>query len=1424
MSQKSIIRLPILIIFLFILSFGSAFSASFIIKLKQSGKKKPIEKLLSGAKNIKPVFEFLDKKTKYDRILSAAQSESLQDLALYYQAEFEQNNIADELLQNDDIESITPNYKFKIETDKFNDTFYDSQWALEQIKAVKAWEKASGKGVVIGMVDTGIDFTHPDLVDNIYINEKEDINKTGRFEPWSDKETRNGITGDLNGLDEDGNGFADDVIGYDMIDQETMSVGDWSTPDAVPEDEGRHGTNVAGVMIAKANNHLGVAGLAYSAKLITARAFDATGNGESDDIAASIVYLALRGVKLINFSFGEEVYAPILHSAVKFAYSMGCFMAASSGNANNNNPHFPSDFPEVSSIGGSDQYGKKWGFSNYGSKLALCAPAASIYTTGANSTYESPSGTSLASPYIVACAALLLELNPELTNTDIDGILKATAQNQSGTWTPEMGAGILNCADALEWAGKTQIEFTYPDDYYTFNKSKISSIIIKGSILTPLFDSWSLLIGEQENPTQWTEIASDNKKQIKNDSVAVLDLTSLEDKVYTLRLIVKLKNKNTLESRRTLIIHSDLTPLSLDIKTFDAYKNAKRAVIITGKTNYPVFFSLKYRNKGSVNYIYSNDFFEKSKSLEITLSDEIRSGSLVECIATAYMPGSDTVVKVFEIQKKSDEFSFYGKAVTKPYSLPISYILNKVYNIYGNEDKSFFVNDFSEYFIGKPYIYSYDNGKMMKKDSLDELVQQSWYPIPVGMGNIEGNGTNDIVTYSVDQTQIYSSLNDKGNPFAKKLYSSPISNSLWTEQIADFDGNGIDELLCFDRKKYFSAKYKNGSIEPIQSALTNSPLDNIPVYSGSESADFDGDGKTDVCFADQNGNLRVFKNVNGSFESVFVDTSNFNPNYQYITKADIDGDGIYEILRAYYESADEGRSEYNSQVWVYKLLKYFGNNDYRYIWEERVQGVRFGSVPKLGFNFKSGIAAGNVDKEAGDEIVLTPFPNLYVFKWDKSTNAMRPLWNHPASLSNSVLINDFDANGINEIGFNSFSKMEFWELDTIAANIQVPGELAGESENESTVVLYWNKCQNAQTYTVYYVDLDDPNGKLIPAAVSGDTLIYIQNLEPQKWYRFYCSANINGVESGLSNSVDIFTANHGRIISAETDDNINFTLKFNTLVPRHTISSSYFETTDNNFVQGKYYASSALAGADSTIILSFDKELSSGDYIFKVLPFKDFYGNTIESSQAALQIFPIVKSKEIYLKSLFLYSDTFLQLEFSEAVTAESAESADNYKIKPYGNVYQVSLVPTEPNKVDIFLNPDNRPEARGKDYTITAENILSESGIPITKGAGNTLAFSIASESNEKIIIYPNPIKYSDKPEIYISNITSKAQIEILTLEGSLLRELNENDGNGGVYWDGLDNEGRKLKKGIYLVKVIDKTGRKDYEEYYFGKFAVIE
>lgn len=1384
--MKSILSIAIFVVL--ILSSANLNAESYVVKFSAGYAATLAGSDLIQSGNIKSIFPQFSKASKTDRTQAA------NELTKYYLVE---ENLLQSLvasLPEGSVEDISPNYIYKIEKSPLSDDLIDKQWAIKAIDAPAAWELATGKGVTIGLVDTGIDYNHPDLVANLWINPAEDLNGNGRLDPWSHEIEINGVSGDFNFIDDDGNGIIDDVIGYDFVDQTFMNYGDSRQPDGDPFDEGEHGTAVAGVMAATADNDIGIAGLAYNARIMTARAFDATGNGESDDIAAAIVYCVANGAKVLNFSFGEKFMSPIVYDAIKYAYERGVIMFASSGNSNNSDPHYPSDHPEVVCVGASNSKGDKYGFGNYGSMLDITAPGSDIMTTVAGGIYDKSSGTSLASPYASAVAALMLEHEPNLSTAEIKGTIMASAVDAGANgWDVRFGAGLLNAKNALTTVGKTIIEIVEPAHDAAFNKSKTANVDITATTLAPLFDKVTVLIGEGHLPEKFDTIAANIDSQFFDEKLATLDISALKDTLYTISLSVRLKNLKTLEKRVIIEVFSDSNPLAFESVDYKkAYYRGKQNTLFQIVTNKAAdAYVIVEDESGEIISIIRE--FQKRSTYNLLLIDNIDKQQTYTATAFAYLD-NDTISKSFNINTFDAEFPV-STFTPKAYTLPRAYISNDAADLYGSGKPSIGISNLSTLVIGKPEIYEFSDTTFIKKDELDEIN------IPIGFGDSNGDGVPEVLLSASFASNLYQREAVGQSVFANKLYASRSENTRWAEHFIDMDGDGHDEIIARGDSGYVMIKNIDGKY--LVSAKANLPAD-YQAYGldgGSAVGDFDGDGSQDLAFVNRLGTLFIYK-YNGSDFIIdkVVDERRASSN-QHLTAFDMDGDGIDEIAHAFTAAAGLPQGvKSDESIWNLNIYSY-KNNDFTRLENIYFYDTREGYIPRLGFSYRNGITSGELNNKPGDELIVSFFPNLYIFAG--GSDSLSPLWHYPAALSNSAVVYDFDKNGISEVGFSSFSEMLFFEYDEQENSLPEPMNVRGWALDETDAYLSWRSVSTS-SHTIVSI-IYEAEGELL--AVPIDTVasdeIYMTGFEPHRYYNFAVQAfdSVSSGISGFSRAVRIYMNSRAAISDYSDGVNSQISLRYSGRMPANNVEAGKFAI---NYQGKRVYATSALTACDSTLVVSFQGEIETGEYIFYADSFADLYGNPTYADTLEVNFIEVPVEDELRLAKLEFLDFALVKLFFSHKIDPLSSSNIENYEIKPFGEIINISYDDVDSNAVLMNLSYVlARGGARGRDYTLTARNVFTaDSSLEITRGAGNTLGFTIASTGIDDTYVYPNPISLSSDEDIYFANLTPRAKIDIYTLDGEHLRTLLEQNSNGGVEWDARDSKGNLLQPGVYIYK----------------------
>jgi len=310
-----------------------------------------------------------------------------------------------------------------------DDTHYGLLYGLDKISASEAWSRETGSSsVIVGVIDSGIDIDHPDLVNNLWIN-------TGEI--WGD------------GVDNDGNGYVDDYNGYDFV--RNAGIG----PGYAYDDEDGHGTHVAGTIAADGNNSIGVVGVAWDAQLMAAKFLDANGDGFSFNAIRAVQYTTANGAHVTNNSWGGSGYNGVLYNAINDARLAGNLFVAAAGNLAQNTdvtPYYPASYTldNIIAVASTTSSDARSSFSNYGAiSVDLGAPGSSIYSTTMGGGYGYKNGTSMAAPHVTGAIALMLSVDPTLTYTEIRDALFNSVDPVSGMNGITATGGRLNVDAAL---------------------------------------------------------------------------------------------------------------------------------------------------------------------------------------------------------------------------------------------------------------------------------------------------------------------------------------------------------------------------------------------------------------------------------------------------------------------------------------------------------------------------------------------------------------------------------------------------------------------------------------------------------------------------------------------------------------------------------------------------------------------------------------------------------------------------------------------------------------------------------------------------------------------------------------------------------------------------------------------------------------
>ena len=365
------------------------------------------------------------------------------------------------LNQNPYVEYAEPNYIYRINKTP-NDPMFQNLWGLSNsgqadsasqagtsgidVDAVKAWDITTGsRAVIVAVIDTGGDYNHPDLADNMWINEAEAKGQAG--------------------IDDDKNGYIDDIHGVSFVDA--------ANPKSDPLDDHGHGSHCSGIIGAKGDDGKGIVGVNWNVRIMPVKFLGGDGGGTLEGAVMAVDYATKMGAKIMSNSWGGGGASQALKEAIERSNVAGAIFVAAAGNDSSNNdstPTYPASYgvPNILTVAAVDNRGNLASFSNFGKTVDVAAPGVNIYSSITNGQYASWSGTSMATPHVSGVVALLASHEPNLTNLQLKARMIATVRPLASIKGKVASGGMVNAFNALtnavappdmndpsQWASKT---------------------------------------------------------------------------------------------------------------------------------------------------------------------------------------------------------------------------------------------------------------------------------------------------------------------------------------------------------------------------------------------------------------------------------------------------------------------------------------------------------------------------------------------------------------------------------------------------------------------------------------------------------------------------------------------------------------------------------------------------------------------------------------------------------------------------------------------------------------------------------------------------------------------------------------------------------------------------------------------------------
>ena len=1005
-----------------------------------------------------------------------------------------------------------------------NDPRFEEQWNLSLIEMPGAWAIEKGDPeVIIAVVDTGFDYTHEDLASQTWVNTDEIPD---------------------NGIDDDHNGYIDDVRGWDFSEPpRSDGSGKSQNGDNDPIDESGHGTHVTGIIGAAVDNDVGIAGIAWNCTLMPIRGAGVEGIRD-DRSAAAIVYAVDNGARVINMSWGGRERSFVLRDAVDYAYARGVLMIAASGNASEGASIFPAGYRKVISVAATEQHKQRFYQSNFGASIDIGAPGNVIVSTQINNRYRPLSGTSMATAHVSGVAALIISKRPSLTHQEVRQILLSTADPI--TESPELvGAGNLNAARALMATGSLKAHILSPEAH-TGGSNRIEIVGTAGGFK---FDTWQLLYGSSAVPTAFQPIHTPSQQQTVNDTLLVWETAAVPEGIYTVRLEVNSVEGKVL--RDEVVVSVDRTPPQVqNVKVQNQITKGDYTTVVSWSTDDFTINTLSQRAREAAAPFRPIE--ENSASLEHFFTLSLDTGSYDLFITSRNDVGLETLD---DNGGKFYRAEVIDRSISPNGFLEISTTLPSMHigSVTADLDRDGMLE-----IVGLPItndaaaaieVYERTSAGIYQLQHTSAINAK-----PIAVDDTDGDGLLEILANTREGLFLYESVTRNGYP-EKIIWETTF---LASGQIVDLDNDGRKEIVGADNLNDNIRVFENHGNDSYDEILViRNETEGSNVF-GERFAvgDFDANGILELVVGDSEGELFIYESIG---DNLLVEKWRTKLNIErahQLAAGDLTGDGIPEFV-----VGGTVKEEYLPSMrprWEYYVFTAFppvganpqtgtgGASRYQSIWAQAI-------TPS---NLKgNSLGIGDVDGDLENELVILANPSVYVFKWsggsdfigiqsnmnDRLSSNLTPIWHHEAWETPRLFLVDLNQDNFselylnNEINLVTFTHVHASDPNSVV-NIQ-PYELSATPLSARAVRIDWKTQEEAVSYTIYRAvgNPDKAPTRFEAIAKDLDFVGFLDRKVTQDvtyWYTV-SAKNEAGVESAQSKPVSVTPRTPPELIAAK---------------------------------------------------------------------------------------------------------------------------------------------------------------------------------------------------------------------------------------------------------------------------------------------------
>ncbi len=1140
--------------------------------------------------------------------------------------------------ESDLIEEVAYNYLRPTLADDIipNDTKYAEQWSLPLIRMPQAWGIEKGNSdVVIAIIDSGIDYRHDDLAPKIWVNPGEIPD---------------------NGLDDDGNGYIDDMHGWDFTDAPNLQAeGDFIEGDNEPIDETGHGTHVAGIAGALPDNGIGIAGVAWNCPLMAVRAGLSLGGSsrlQDDDSAAAIVYAADNGASIINMSWGSAQHSFVIQDAIDYAHASGAVLVAAAGNSKEPESIFPAGYRKVISTASTNQHKQRFNRSNFGASVDIGAPGNVILSTQINNNYRVLTGTSMAAPHIAGVAALMLSKRPTFTNEEVRQILINTADVVLDKDTEEpdpklAGAGTVNAERTLLASSVLQARIQMPQT----NSGGSDSITFVGTAGGYKFSHWQLIYGSSTVPTSFESITDTITKQKASEQLVVWDTTNVPEDVYTVRLVVT--GRDGTQTHDQVVLTVDRTPPDiLSITATETLYGNESTTIFTWATDDVTRCTFYYKNRGKITPFASIE--ERGLSKEHFFSLGLGTGQYQFYIVAQNTVGLNTI--------NDNNGKYYTINVVGSVISPNGFIENDlgisshhIASVSADFDMDGLpelvgapLSDTSKGGLSQPLsLVIYERAPTGKYRLVHNLSDTAMIAdtaellnseidldtfTPWTIDDTDKDGLLEILATDKNRTFLIESIKPNGYP-TQIVWETPFIS---VGKSADLDRDGKIEIVGIDNSNNRILIFENrgNNLFDRTVELTNE-TEGKNVYARNFAIDdFNADGNIDMVFGDSEGELFVYSSTTNDSYHIQWQTNLDIDDIRLLNSGDLTGDGISELVVGGTVSPPDVSSV--SPIWKFLIFTHISGK-YRLLSEHVITPYRLNG---------NSMAIAELDGDRYNELVILTQPNLYVMKWDGTT--FIPIYHQKVAETPTLFSADLNSNGFHELYINVDGGVSYMESafasDSNSVAELIPWDVSATPLTAKVVQVTWEAIEHKQVptnFTLYRANGEKsktPNDtKFEVIAQDLTTSRYLdRNVKTDTTYWYSVTAKgEKGIETERSEPVSVTPRSAPKILSATYQSPNWVIVTFDRQMNSSISDERRYLLREPNQLAGLQPMSAIRDRMGTRVLLAFDTEklqslfaVTTNQYEIAISNVTDIDENAIQSSTSPIEIQrDIVKSE-----------------------------------------------------------------------------------------------------------------------------------------------------------------------------------------------------